>query len=297
MYLTHIDEQGNDSPAILIDNSTAANRAVNLPEFVNIPQDGLVAINTPAVVMYREFDHAAELGEKGEYEAAIAEWRELAATNPDDTRIHNNLGTALTQTSRYAEAIPEFEKALELDAQYSQIYNNLGHTLLAVGRADEAISTLEKGLEYYPESADLHDDLGLALVGKNRLGEAKAEFDKALEIDPNLAEAHHNLGRALAAAGHRRSVQCAQPAGLRRSSAVSGGPVVRPLALDAEPDAGQRHTIERPYSGVPDVRAAIVAACLAHAFLTAYTPALMCRMCRANELARGHPRRLFAHFA
>jgi tetratricopeptide (TPR) repeat protein len=201
MYLTHIDEQGNDSPAILIDNSTAANRAVNLPEFVNIPQDGLVAINTPAVVMYREFDHAAELGEKGEYEAAIAEWRELAATNPDDTRIHNNLGTALTQTSRYAEAIPEFEKALELDAQYSQIYNNLGHTLLAVGRADEAISTLEKGLEYYPESADLHDDLGLALVGKNRLGEAKAEFDKALEIDPNLAEAHHNLGRALAAAG------------------------------------------------------------------------------------------------
>lgn len=36
MYLTHIDADGNDSPAILIDNATAANRAVNLPEFVNI---------------------------------------------------------------------------------------------------------------------------------------------------------------------------------------------------------------------------------------------------------------------
>ncbi len=36
MYLTHIDRDGNDSPAILIDNATAANRAVNLPEFVNI---------------------------------------------------------------------------------------------------------------------------------------------------------------------------------------------------------------------------------------------------------------------
>ena len=43
MFLTHIDEQGNDSPAILIENSTAANRAVNIPEFVNIPQDGLAA--------------------------------------------------------------------------------------------------------------------------------------------------------------------------------------------------------------------------------------------------------------
>ena len=36
MYLTHIDAEGNSSPAILIDNATAANRAVNIPEFANI---------------------------------------------------------------------------------------------------------------------------------------------------------------------------------------------------------------------------------------------------------------------
>jgi hypothetical protein len=41
MYLTHIDADGNDSPAILIDNATAANRAVNIPEFVNMPPDGI----------------------------------------------------------------------------------------------------------------------------------------------------------------------------------------------------------------------------------------------------------------
>jgi hypothetical protein len=41
MYLTHIDENGNDSPAILIDNATAANRAVNIPEFVNMAVDGI----------------------------------------------------------------------------------------------------------------------------------------------------------------------------------------------------------------------------------------------------------------
>jgi len=41
MYLTHIDGDGNSSPAILIDNATAANRAVNLPEFVNINPDGI----------------------------------------------------------------------------------------------------------------------------------------------------------------------------------------------------------------------------------------------------------------
>lgn len=45
MYLTHLDPDGNDSPAILIDNATAANRAVNIPEFVNIDGDGIESID------------------------------------------------------------------------------------------------------------------------------------------------------------------------------------------------------------------------------------------------------------
>ena len=36
LFLTHIDENGMDSPAILIPNSTPINRASNIPEFVNI---------------------------------------------------------------------------------------------------------------------------------------------------------------------------------------------------------------------------------------------------------------------
>ena len=43
MYLTHLDADGNDSPPILIDNATAANRAANIPEFVNIQADGSAA--------------------------------------------------------------------------------------------------------------------------------------------------------------------------------------------------------------------------------------------------------------
>ncbi len=44
MYLTHIDENGNSSPAIMVDNATASNRAVNIPEFVNIDPDGIQKI-------------------------------------------------------------------------------------------------------------------------------------------------------------------------------------------------------------------------------------------------------------
>jgi tetratricopeptide (TPR) repeat protein len=201
MYLTHIDAAGNDSPAILIDNATAANRAVNLPEFVNIPPGGLTEIATPAVDMYKKFDHAFDLGEKGQYQAAIAEWTELAAANPDDARIHNNLATALARAGKLAEAIPQYERALELNPQYHAIHDSLGQALTSAGRPDEAIAHFVKALEAYPESADLHDNLGRALAMKDRLDDAMAEFQKAAQLDPRSAEARNNMGRILASKG------------------------------------------------------------------------------------------------
>ncbi|HEY3707084.1 MAG TPA: hypothetical protein VGL22_18635 [Terracidiphilus sp.] len=62
MYLTHIDANGNDSPAILIDNATAANRAVNIPEFVNIAGDGIEEIK---VKVADEATRVANAKEKG----------------------------------------------------------------------------------------------------------------------------------------------------------------------------------------------------------------------------------------
>ncbi|MGD0123981.1 MAG: tetratricopeptide repeat protein [Terriglobia bacterium] len=201
MYLTHIDAEGNDRPAILIDDATAANRAVNLPEFVNIPPDGMLAITVPAVEMYRKFDQALALGEKGQYAEATVEWKALLETNPDDVRILNNLGFALAKTGRYEEAIPEYEKALQLNPQYYAIHNSLGRALVAVGRLDEASLHFEKALEAYPESPELHDNLGRVLAAKGRVDEAIAEFEKAVEVDPNFADAHYNLGVALASQG------------------------------------------------------------------------------------------------
>ena len=61
LMLTHIDANGNDTPAILVDNTTAANRAVNIPEFVNIPPDGLAKIDPHATEPYGLFNQAFDL--------------------------------------------------------------------------------------------------------------------------------------------------------------------------------------------------------------------------------------------
>ena len=83
MYLTHIDEEGNSSPAIVIDNATASNRAVNLPEFANIPGDGIEEIQTPAIEGYRMMDQALELESQHKYTEALAIWRKAAEMEPE----------------------------------------------------------------------------------------------------------------------------------------------------------------------------------------------------------------------
>ena len=197
MYLTHIDEQGNSSPAIFIDDPTAANRAVNLPEFVNIPSDGLMKIETPAVDMYRDFDRAVELAEAGQEEASIAEWKKLTAEDPDDARIHNNLGAALIRTAGFTQAIPELEKALQLNRQYNIVHVNLAHAFLGAGQPDQAVAEYEKAVTIYPDSADLHNSYGNALRAQGNLDGALQQYSLAIGIDPKLADAHNNLGLVL----------------------------------------------------------------------------------------------------
>lgn len=201
MFLTHIDNQGNDSPAILIDNTTAANRAVNIPEFVNIPPEGIVKIATPAVDMYKQFDHATELGEKGQDAAAIVEWKALEVGHPDDARVQSSLGQELARTGKYEEAIQHYKKALELNPEYNAVHGSLATALVKAGRIDEALPEFQIALETAPAFPDLHNSYGNALAREGRLAEATEQFVTATELNPRFAEAHNNLGIALARQG------------------------------------------------------------------------------------------------
>jgi tetratricopeptide (TPR) repeat protein len=201
MYLTHLDENGNDSPAILIENATAANRAVNIPEFVNIAPDGMARIDAPATEFYRLFDVASELGQKNEYDAAIAKWNEALALGPDDAKAHSNLGVLLAAVGRTGEAMAHYRKAVESEPDYPDGYTNLGIALARAGKLDDAIPYLEKAAQLSPWDAKAHSNLGAALAERGRTGDAIAECEKALQLSPGDSEAHANLAIALAKAG------------------------------------------------------------------------------------------------
>jgi tetratricopeptide (TPR) repeat protein len=198
MYLTHIDEDGNDSPAILIENSTAANRAVNIPEFVNVPPDGMLKIDAPVTEYFRVIDSAADLATKGENQAAIAQWKKAAELSSRDALVHYNLGNALSKAGRMEEAIAAYEKALEVSPDHAEAHNNLGTALAARGRMDEAIAHTRTAVELNPEKASAHANLGLLLAQTGRTEEGLPHLRKAVELDPEDLDANNNLGLVLA---------------------------------------------------------------------------------------------------
>ncbi len=201
MFLTHIDAEGRDTPAILIENSTASNRAVNIPEFVNIPANGIERIDVPAGDFYRQFDVAAALTKKGDFAAAIPEWTKALAMSADDARAYNDFGASLAGVGRLKEAIAQYQQALALKPNYAEAHDNMGNALAGTGHLDEAIGHYRQALQGDPPSAEAHNNLGTALTKQGRLPDAIGQFEAALAIRPDYAEAHNNLGALLARQG------------------------------------------------------------------------------------------------
>jgi Flp pilus assembly protein TadD len=236
LMLTHIDANGNDSPAIIVENTTAANRAVNIPEFINIPQDGLEKIDPQATEFYRYFNRAydlidnnqtpeaiealrqaeqrdpdepvvhfslaMELSATGHEDLALEEYRKACQLNPKNPSWFNHLAVSLEQNGLTDEAIVNWRKALELDPSDSLAESDLGMVMFENGQTDEGFEHLEKAASRSPKFADGHYHLGVALLRMKRRDQAVEEFQKAIEINPNSAEYQFNLGVALGAQGN-----------------------------------------------------------------------------------------------
>jgi len=201
MYLTHIDESGMDSPAILIENATAANRAVNIPEFANLQQGMMETLNAPATDFYRLVDVASNLSNKGKYTEAAEEWRKAVEQDPEDSKAHYNLALSLDRLGKTNEALQEYQRSLDINPQNDSAYMNMGTDMTAMGRIDEAIGMFNQAISINPRNAKAESNLGAALLQKGQIEEAIEHCRKALEIDPDYADAYGTLGWVMARKG------------------------------------------------------------------------------------------------
>ena len=103
----------------------------------------VVGLSAIAVCLYANAKHArysAEthyslgnaLHDKGQDDAAIAEYREAIRLKPDFFMAHSNLGSALGHEGQYDAAIAEDREAIRLKPGFAEAHNNLGMAIKRV---------------------------------------------------------------------------------------------------------------------------------------------------------------------
>jgi tetratricopeptide (TPR) repeat protein len=121
-------------------------------------------------------------------------WSETIKVSPFSSNAHSGLGYALFERGEVDAAIAEYREALKINPSYAECYNNLGFGLFVKGRVDDAIAFYRKALQLQPNLVAAHNNLGNALVQKNEMPEAIGELEWAIELNPNVADIRYNLG-------------------------------------------------------------------------------------------------------
>jgi len=237
MFLTHIDEDGNDTPAILIPNSTAANRAVNIPEFVNRPYDEFDAIDVPAANHHRLHYEGMELLSEGRLDEAVEKLRAAVEQEPGFSRGLNALGYACIELKRYDEARMHLRKAIEVDPSLTLARVNIGLSLLREGRTARAARHLEEVVRLVPQSALAHHNLGIARLELGNPKGALRAHREAARLDPADAEILNSLGWALQVNGDATAAIVAYRSALE---AAPGNAVARGNLIAVLQETGRR---------------------------------------------------------
>ena len=200
LFLTHIDENGNDSPPVLLERFTSPDRAANIPEFVKLRGDAIAEIQEQFLDAYSFLRAGMANEHTGDHTGAERAYRRGLAIAPDNAELHNALGWTLFQDGRTPEAVTEYEAALKTNPKHAKAHNNLALALVELGRLDDAAAHFETSLELEPK-AEIYSDFGFTMARLGMPEAALASYQKALELDPSCASAHFNLAVTYVQAG------------------------------------------------------------------------------------------------
>jgi tetratricopeptide (TPR) repeat protein len=209
LCLTHIDENGESTPAVLLAHLTAPDRAANIPEFVNIQPTAIVKIREQFLNDYSFVRAGNEFFNHGEADNAIAEYNKALELNPDNVAAHHRLGFLLYQVkSKFDEGMTHLLKAYKLDAQDPRIQYDLGMAYMHQGKLEDATRFLTEAIKRAPDGFDtqyepvqMRLNLAQVLIAAGKSKDAEAPLRDALRRSPNHPEVHYRLALVLADLG------------------------------------------------------------------------------------------------
>jgi tetratricopeptide (TPR) repeat protein len=113
---------------------------------------------------------------KGDFQAAVDQYRASLDVNRDDPSILNNLGMAYMNLQRYGSAIPNLERALAFDPENVEYCHNLATVYRDYGMLDKAAEGFLKIIQLKPDDPNVYNDLGDIYRKEGRGEEALKQY-------------------------------------------------------------------------------------------------------------------------
>ena len=134
---------------------------------------GLSVAATPswAGEAVKHYNLGIDYSNKGQWDAAIASWKEAIRLKRGYVNAHYNLGIAYQKKRQFDAAIASYKETIRLKPDYTSAHTNLGGVYTQNGQYDLAITSLKKAIRLKPGRMNTHVILGIAYA---RNGDRKA---------------------------------------------------------------------------------------------------------------------------
>ncbi|MDH4210768.1 MAG: tetratricopeptide repeat protein [candidate division WOR-3 bacterium] len=111
------------------------------------------------------------LERKGEYDAALESYQKALVQEPDNPKIHYNIGRVLYRMEKYDEAVSEFQLGfLDKERMFqSNVFYNIGNSQFKKGQLEVSIDAYKMSLLANPEDLQAKQNLEFCLRIKEKL--------------------------------------------------------------------------------------------------------------------------------
>jgi len=136
--------------------------------------------------------------QRGDLRGGLEKLLEANKLDPENAKIHNELGLVYRDLEAYKKSLVHFKKALALKPKFSEAQNNLGTLYLLLKEWDLALECFQKAVGdiLYKTPHFAYNNMGLAYYNKGDYQKAIESYQKALRSFPSYSLCYENLARS-----------------------------------------------------------------------------------------------------
>lgn len=160
---------------------------------------GSVGTDAKSAVMLKVADDTRAGGDPA---GALAMYRGLHETAPNDPVPLVRIGATAMELADYADAVTAYRAALAIDPKDLDSHRGLALVLLAQGHPEEAINELNAALALNRDDPRIYNGLGVAHDMLGQYADAQKDYRDGLKLAPTNANLRNNFGMSQALAGN-----------------------------------------------------------------------------------------------